>query len=130
MRPVENLEDVPGELSSPRVILMWVPHGKPVDQNLEQVLPSLEAGDVVADCGNSFWEDSQQRHDRVAERGVHFLDIGTSGCISDLPGWNGAAFMVGGPERGLRRRRAAAGRHGRRRAGGGPRGSVAVRALG
>ncbi len=86
MRPVENLEDVPGELSSPRVILMWVPHGKPVDQNLEQLLPSLEAGDVVADCGNSFWEDSKERHDRVAERGVHFLDIGTSGWLIELMG--------------------------------------------
>jgi 6-phosphogluconate dehydrogenase len=101
MRPVKNLEDVPGELSLPRVILMWVPHGKPVDQNLEKLLPSLEAGDVVADCGNSFWEDSKERHDRVAERGVHFLDIGTSGGISDAPGWNGAAFMVGGPSEGF-----------------------------
>ncbi len=86
MRAVENLQDVPGELSSPRVILMWVPHGEPVDQNLDQLLPSLEAGDVVADCGNSFGEDSKERHDRVAERGVHLIDIGTSGGISDAPG--------------------------------------------
>ena len=100
MTPVDDLADLPGKLDTPRVILMWVPHGGPVDDNLEQLLPSLEAGDVVADCGNSFWEDSQERHDRVADRGVHFLDIGTSGGISDAPGWSGAAFMAGGPREG------------------------------
>jgi 6-phosphogluconate dehydrogenase len=101
MRSVEKLPDVAGELTSPRVILLWVPHGEPVDQNLEQLEPALERGDVVADCGNSFWEDSRSRHDRLADNGLHFLDIGTSGGISDAPGWTGAAFMVGGPQEGF-----------------------------
>ena len=98
---VDDLTDVPGQLSAPRVILMWVPHGGPVDDNLEQLLPLLDSGDVVADCGNSFWEDSKARHDRIAGSGVHFLDIGTSGGISDAPGWSGAAFMAGGPREGF-----------------------------
>ncbi len=80
---------------------MWAPHGKVVDENLEQLLPGLAEGDVVADCGNSFWEDSRRRHDRLAEQGIRFLDIGTSGGISDAPGWDGAAFMVGGPREGF-----------------------------
>lgn len=101
MSAVDELADVPGELSAPRVILMWVPHGKPADENLEQLLPGLEKADVVADCGNSFWEDSRKRHDEMAEKGLHFLDIGTSGGISDAPGWNGAAFMAGGPRAGF-----------------------------
>ena len=101
LQAVEELADLPGELPAPRVVLMWVPHGGPVDDNLEKLLPSLDPGDVVADCGNSFWEDSKSRHDRVAETGVHFLDIGTSGGISDAPGWSGAAFMVGGPREGF-----------------------------
>lgn len=41
MRAVDDLEDVPGELAAPRVTLMWVPHGKPVDQNLEHLPPAL-----------------------------------------------------------------------------------------
>jgi 6-phosphogluconate dehydrogenase len=101
MRSVEKLADVAGELAPPRVILLWVPHGEPVDQNLEQLEPVLDRGDVVADCGNSFWEDSRTRHDRLADEGLHFLDIGTSGGISDAPGWTGAAFMVGGPQEGF-----------------------------
>ena len=101
LTPVAALEDVPAALRAPRVVLMWVPHGGPVDDNLEQLLPGLQPGDVVADCGNSFWEDSKARHDRVAKTGVHFLDIGTSGGISDAPGWDGASFMAGGPREGF-----------------------------
>lgn len=101
LSPVGDLADVPGRLDAPRVVLMWVPHGGPVDANLEQLLPGLEEGDVVADCGNSFWEDSKRRHDRLSGSGVHFLDVGTSGGISDAPGWAGAAFMAGGPRAGF-----------------------------
>lgn len=100
LRTVSELEDVPGLLDGPRVVLMWVPHGKVVDDNLDVIVPLLEQGDVVADCGNSFWEDSRRRHDALADKGLHFLDIGTSGGISDAPGWTGAAFMAGGPREG------------------------------
>ncbi len=98
---VDDLDDVPAQLEPPRVVLMWVPHGQPVDDNIDQLLPHLDAGDVLADMGNSFWEDSRARYERVADTGVHFLDIGTSGGISDAPGWSGAAFMAGGPREGF-----------------------------
>lgn len=101
MRAVDDLADVPAALEPPRIVLMWVPHGKPVDQNIDQLLPHLSAGDVLADMGNSFWEASKARHDRLADTGVHFMDIGTSGGISDAPGWSGAAFMAGGPREGF-----------------------------
>jgi 6-phosphogluconate dehydrogenase len=94
---VEHLEDLPAALPTPRIVLMWVPHGDPVDENLAVLRPSLGAGDVVADCGNSHWEDSRRRHDSLGEAGIRFLDIGTSGGISDALGWRGAAFMAGGP---------------------------------
>jgi 6-phosphogluconate dehydrogenase len=98
---VSSLSDVPSQLEAPRVVLMWAPHGRVVDDNLEQLMPGLEGGDVVADCGNSFWEDSRRRHDELAAQGLHFLDIGTSGGISQAPGWSGAAFMAGGPRAGF-----------------------------
>lgn len=98
---VDELGDIPGQLEEPRVVFMWVPHGKVVDTNLEELLPLMSPGDVIADCGNSFWEDSRRRHDTLAEKGIHFLDIGTSGGISDAPGWDGAAFMGGGPREGF-----------------------------
>ncbi|MDP9443995.1 MAG: NADP-dependent phosphogluconate dehydrogenase [Actinomycetota bacterium] len=101
LQVVDDLDTVPAQLESPRVVLMWVPHGQPVDDNLDQLLPHLQAGDVLADMGNSFWEDSRARHERVADTGVHFLDIGTSGGIAEAPGWSGAAFMAGGPREGF-----------------------------
>ncbi len=61
---VAQLEDVPGALDGPRIVLMWVPHGKVVDDNLDVLVPLLDRRDVLADCGNSFWEDSRRRHDR------------------------------------------------------------------
>lgn len=94
---VERLDEVPAALPTPRVVLLWVPHGDPVDQTLTALRPVLQEGDVLADCGNSHWEASRRRHDELAEEGVTFLDIGTSGGISDALGWQGAAFMVGGP---------------------------------
>ncbi len=70
MQAIPTLENVPAALPTPRVVLLWVPHGSPVDDNLEQLLPHLQPGDVLADCGNSFWEDSARRHDELAKAGV------------------------------------------------------------
>ncbi|MEX0658833.1 MAG: NAD(P)-binding domain-containing protein [Egibacteraceae bacterium] len=86
LEAVEELGDVAGRLPTPRVVLMWVPHGKPVDANLDTLRDVLGADDVVADCGNSHWEDSRRRHDDLAGQGIRFLDIGTSGGISDALG--------------------------------------------
>lgn len=97
LQTVEQLDDVPAALPAPRVVLLWVPHGDPVDQSLQALKGLMERGDVIADCGNSHWEASRRRHDELAEEGVRFLDIGTSGGISDALGWRGAAFMAGGP---------------------------------
>jgi 6-phosphogluconate dehydrogenase len=96
LRTVDELADLPGELPVPRVVLMWVPHGDPVDENLAVLQDVLEPGDVVADCGNSQWEQSRRRHDAMAEHDIRFLDVGTSGGVSEALGWTGAAFMVGG----------------------------------
>lgn len=98
LKPVDTLGELVAALDTPRTILMYVPHGAPVDSNLDELLPVLEAGDIVADGGNSHWEDSVRRHARCAEYDVRYLDIGTSGGTSEALGWKGAAFMVGGAE--------------------------------
>lgn len=94
---VDELGDLPGALPAPRLVLMWVPHGQPVDDALDVLVPRLDDGDVVVDAGNSHWEDSRRRHARLAGTGIGYLDVGTSGGTSDALGWDGAAFMVGGP---------------------------------
>lgn len=89
-----SVADLATKLTSPRIILMYVPHGEPVDEVLENLLPVLEEGDVVADCGNSHWDDARRRHSLLQKRGVHYLDVGTSGGLEGAS--RGASFMVGG----------------------------------
>lgn len=95
----DSYEEMASELSAPRVIYLSLPAGPIVDEELEALGEHLEEGDVVADGGNSFWIDSMEREERMRERGIYFLDAGTSG---GLPGArDGACFMVGGREEGI-----------------------------
>lgn len=87
------------ELSRPRVIYLSLPAGPLVDDELDELLPHLDEGDVVMDGGNSFWRDSMRREQRVWEDEIYFLDAGTSG---GPPGARtGACFMVGGRKEGF-----------------------------
>jgi len=81
-------------LPSPRLVMIYVPAGPPVDAVLSELEASLKPGDIVADGGNSYWGDSIRRHARLKQKGIHFIDCGTSGG----PGGalDGACFMVGG----------------------------------
>lgn len=81
-------------LHAPRVVMLYVPAGAAVDGVLEELEPVLEPGDIVADGGNSYWGDSIRRHARLRARGLHFVDVGTSGGIEGAR--HGACFMAGG----------------------------------
>lgn len=94
---VDRLQDLGHALDRPRTVFVYVPHGPPVDATLDGLVDVLEPGDIVVDGGNSHWEDSRRRYDRLGAHDVHFLDMGTSGGTSQAHGWEGAAFMVGGP---------------------------------
>ncbi|MHA6692944.1 phosphogluconate dehydrogenase (NAD(+)-dependent, decarboxylating) [Devosia sp. A449] len=82
------------QLPRPRVIVLYIPAGPPVDDLLERLSETLEPGDIVLDGGNSYWGDSIRRHDRLKARGIELLDVGTSGGVSGAQ--QGACFMVGG----------------------------------
>ena len=96
-----DLADVVARLAAPRVIWIMVPAGAPVDATIVALLPSLAAGDVLIEGGNSNFHDTQRRAARTAERGVHFVDSGTSGGVWGLE--NGYCLMVGGPDEAVRR---------------------------
>ncbi|MBL6455279.1 NADP-dependent phosphogluconate dehydrogenase [Belnapia sp. T6] len=81
-------------LTPPRRVLLYVPAGPATEKVLDQVAAALEPGDVIADGGNSYWGDSIRRQARLAERGLRFVDLGTSGGISGAG--EGACFMAGG----------------------------------
>ena len=82
------------QLTPPRAVWLMVPSGNPVDQSIEALLPALAKGDVVIDGGNSYYKDSLRRGSQLADRGVEFLDVGTSGGIWGLQ--EGYSLMIGG----------------------------------
>jgi 6-phosphogluconate dehydrogenase len=89
-----TLDDLVNGLSSPRIIFVFVPAGPTVDKIIDQLAPLLAPGDIVADCGNSYWGDSKKRYERLSRTGLHFIDCGTSGGLEGAR--HGACFMIGG----------------------------------
>ncbi len=91
---VTSLPDLYQALPEKRVLWLMIPAGPLVDNVIEQLLTVMQSGDVVIDGGNSHYADSIRRHDYLKEKGIGFLDCGTSGGISGA--LNGACTMVGG----------------------------------
>jgi 6-phosphogluconate dehydrogenase len=94
----QSLEELVEQLGAPgvgpRVAWVMVPAGDPTEASVMSLGALLAPGDVVVDGGNSNYQDSQRRAAALAERGVHFVDAGTSGGIWGLT--EGYALMVGG----------------------------------
>ena len=85
--------DVVAKLDSPRVVWIMVPAGKPVDDTIAALLPGLSKGDVIIDGGNSNFHDTMRRGAELKEKGIEFVDSGTSGGIWGLK--NGYCLMIG-----------------------------------
>src|SRR4029079_11223722 len=96
---VDNYKDFVSFLDKPRVIYLSLPAGPTVDSVLRELSQFLEKGDVVMDGGNSFYLDSIRREKALRDKGIHFLDCGTSGGIDGAR--HGACFMIGGIESGF-----------------------------
>jgi 6-phosphogluconate dehydrogenase len=91
-----ELDALVDQLDPPRVLWMMVPAGDAVDATIDDLLPHLEAGDILVDGGNSNYKDTLRRADRVQEEGLHYVDVGTSGGVWGLK--EGYSMMVGGPD--------------------------------
>jgi len=92
----DSLEDLVGKLSEPRALWVMVPSGQATEETIDKLLGLLSRGDTIVDGGNSKWTDSVAHHAKCAERGVHFLDVGTSGGVWGLE--IGYCMMVGGED--------------------------------
>ena len=92
--PAASLQELAGMLQSPRFIWLMVPAGDPVDTTLDTLIPLLQPGDIIIDGGNSHYTDSVKRAARLNDKGIHFLDAGTSGGLEGAR--QGACMMVGG----------------------------------
>jgi 6-phosphogluconate dehydrogenase len=89
-----SLAELPPRLRPPRAIWVMVPAGEPTESTVQQLRELLEAGDVVVDGGNTRWTDDVRRTGQLAARGVHYVDVGTSGGVWGLQ--HGYCLMVGG----------------------------------
>jgi 6-phosphogluconate dehydrogenase len=90
---VSTLKDLVASLETPRILWIMVPHGV-VDAVINEITPMLTAGDIVIEAGNSHYKESVRRFNQLEERGIEFLDVGTSGGMEGAR--NGACYMIGG----------------------------------
>ncbi|HLG31720.1 MAG TPA: decarboxylating 6-phosphogluconate dehydrogenase [Ignavibacteriaceae bacterium] len=89
-----SIEELVSNLSGKKIVWMMVPSGKPVDDNLDLLLSLLKKDDIIIDGGNSYWKETQVRNKKAAEKGIHYIDCGTSGGIWGLK--EGYCLMYGG----------------------------------
>lgn len=82
------------KLQAPRLVWVMVPSGKITDDTIKKAADLLEPGDTVIDGGNSNYKDSIRRGKELSDRGIHFIDVGTSGGVWGLT--EGYSMMIGG----------------------------------
>jgi 6-phosphogluconate dehydrogenase len=88
-----SLQDLVTKLATPRAIWLMVPAAA-VDDSIAALLPHLEAGDILIDGGNSYYIDDLRRAKDLAAKGIHYVDVGTSGGVWGLE--RGYCMMMGG----------------------------------
>ena len=82
-------------MAKPRAIWLMIPAGV-VEKTIEAIAPHLEAGDILIDGGNSYYIDDIRRAKELAEKGIQYVDVGTSGGVWGLE--RGYCMMIGGPD--------------------------------
>ena len=93
---VGDLQKMVEMLPSPKVVWVMVPAGNVTEKVITDLAETMKPGDVIIDGGNSYYKDSIRRSNGLKSRGIHFLDVGTSGGV-----WGrqeGYCMMVGGPQ--------------------------------
>src|SRR5689334_13198912 len=88
-----SLEEFAGKLTKPRVVWLMVPVGA-VDQTIADLLAHLDRGDILIDGGNSYYIDDICRANELKPKGLHYVDVGTSGGVWGLE--RGYCLMIGG----------------------------------
>jgi 6-phosphogluconate dehydrogenase len=90
-----TLADMVAKMAKPRAIWLMIPAGV-VEETIQEIVPHLEAGDILIDGGNSYYIDDIRRAKQLAEKGINYVDVGTSGGVWGLE--RGYCMMIGGPD--------------------------------
>ncbi len=96
----DSLEDMASKLSAPRAVWLMVPAAF-VTETAEKVAAHLDKGDTLIDGGNSYYRDDVDRARKLAERGIHSVNVGVSGGVWGLE--RGYCQMIGGPDEAVKR---------------------------
>ncbi|MCT2585438.1 NADP-dependent phosphogluconate dehydrogenase [Actinophytocola gossypii] len=102
--PTETLEEFVAALERPRRVVIMVKAGAPTDAVIDELVPLLDEGDIVIDCGNAHYADTRRREADLRERGLHFVGAGVSGGEegallgpSIMPGGSKESYATLGP---------------------------------
>src|SRR2546428_6069546 len=94
IQPTRTIEEFVGALKKPRIAMMMVKAGPPVDAVINELSPLLEKGDIIIDGGNSLFTDTQRRGKELESKGIHFVGMGVSG--GEEGALKGPSLMPGG----------------------------------
>src|SRR5277367_2255049 len=96
-----SLDDLVSKLTAPRAAWIMVPSGDPTETTVQALLKTMQAGDTIIDGGNSYFKDDVRRAKICAAKGVHYIDVGTSGGVWGID--RGYCMMIGGPKETVQR---------------------------
>ncbi len=94
--PSASLDDFVSKLATPRVAWLMVPAGGATEQTVQALGQRMKSGDIIIDGGNSYFKDDIRRSKQLSEKGIHYVDVGTSGGVWGLE--RGYCMMIGGPK--------------------------------
>jgi 6-phosphogluconate dehydrogenase len=96
-----SLQDLAQKLSAPRAVWIMVPAGDPTEQTVEKLASFMSKGDTIIDGGNSYFKDDVRRAKSLKDKGIHYVDVGTSGGVWGID--RGYCMMIGGPKEAVQR---------------------------
>jgi 6-phosphogluconate dehydrogenase len=91
-----SLDDLVGKLNAPRGAWIMVPAGDPTEKTVQALISTMQSGDTIIDGGNSYFKDDIRRSKMLRDKGIHYVDVGTSGGVWGLE--RGYCMMLGGPK--------------------------------
>jgi len=91
-----SLDDFVSKLGKPRIAWLMVPAGDPTEQTAQALAQRFQPGDILIDGGNSYFKDDIRRSKQLKDKGIHYLDVGTSGGVWGID--RGYCMMIGGPK--------------------------------